>query len=893
MRSIVVCALLLAGAVHALGDWRDVRSFSTESDPRHVDREQVDLFWGQSETVHWEHTAMRGNRPFQLDDSLSYMWYVMDGTNAYVAAEGTVESAANGRVSWRLTPVESNLAPGTYEGRVIAIEGENINRGELVRAKVVVHYSPKGDNFEIVGPILPQPIQIVTDSTIDGDGTAGDPLSVANPFTGFDTLANDYEGDTPWLDQGFITGVDWDEITGPEIVLRRLSDNMLEVSGAGTANANGIYVHGDSWENQTSGWLIYKASMPDVVTEWIIGDETEDPAYLATFPYLQAPDHPADVAEWTVGPEGDAPTPSVERVVLAETTYAAEGLEYDDLLNAPALFAPTDLITDYEADWANLKNFVSAEDVGLVAGDSSSGVAAANTVALNNFMSLSWPNNYPLVLNGTYYFNDALIVGRQYVRIFGYGARFIQLNTSEHGFELTSTSNGFNLRGLFIEGQGPATHDAAGIYGRKYEDEVAVYITSNVILQDVDIRQFRTGISLAQVANFLSINTTIRNVRWGFDFDTLQTGTMLNNRVTTGDDHADSAIFVSTGIGFANHVIGGEFGWGFERFFRATDGRWHFDAINVEGFASKQTAFEFTDPSTEKRLSITNSRMGFARTAEQSIVAAAITNNTGVVSLNWAGNSFPGGRILELVGPRTGFNRILAPGVRVFWTDTLGGTPYYDAYVHAATHQVFAIASLPSGNAQPGAKATLHSPTSQLTDLWATNPLVFYRSNKSDSNKWGSVSNDMLHQVLFYSNRVAGGTNETTFVSNTIPQNFLRSNGESVEIQAFGTTAANDNNKRIRFKWAGSTLFDFGDIPMNDVAWSLRIYVQRGPWGGGAAHMKILGELKYGNETIVRAAEGSGDSAAITVAITGEGVDANDIVCLATKATWTRAPQGF
>ncbi len=678
-----------------------------------------------------------------------------------------------------------------------------------------------------------------------------------------------------------------------EVTLRRVSDVVLEVSGAGSSKANGVYTLDKTvWENKDTGWLIYRTSMPEAVSEWAIGDEGADPDYIALYPYLEAPAHPADVAEWMVA-KGQLPTPSVDRVVLAETTYTAEGIAYEYILNMPDLFQPSSIKEDYAKDWENLKIFVSAKDVGLVAGDDSPEVVTANTVALNNFMSLEWTNRYPLVVEGDYYFSGPLVVGRQYVRIFGYGARFIQLNTSAHGFELTRNSYGFNLRGLFIEGQGPATHDAAGIYGRLYEDGVAVYITSDVILQDVDIRQFRTGISLAQTANFLSINTTIRNVRWGFDFDTLQTGTMLNNRVTTGDNHAESAVFVSTGIGFANRVIGGEFGWGFERFFRATDGRWHFDSMNIEGFAGKPAVFEFTDPTAPiKRLSITNSRMGFARTSDQAIVASVHTNNLGVIALNWSGNHFSGGRILELVGPRGGFNRVVANGVRVYWTDTLGGPPVHDVYVEGAVNQVFAPSALPDPNGFPGMRALLSGSTI-TPDLWASNPLIRYRSNKEGTNKWGSLSNDMLHQVLFYSDRVTSGASETAFVDDTIPRNFLRLDGESVEIQAFGTTAANNNNKRIRFKWAGSTLFDFGQIPMNNESWSLRIYVQRGPGTDGAANMRILGELKYGTNTVVRVAEGSGDSDAISVAITGEGVTANDIVCLATKATWTRAPQGF
>ena len=154
MRRLLACLLVLAASTVAMAEWRDIRTFSTEGDVRHVDRDAPDLFWGQAETVYWEHTAMRGNRPHNLDGTnLVYRWYVMQDTNAFLVITGQVLNAASGRLSFRLVPEESNLTPGSYVGRVISVEGEHVNRGEIARANITVRYSPKGDNFDLVGPI--------------------------------------------------------------------------------------------------------------------------------------------------------------------------------------------------------------------------------------------------------------------------------------------------------------------------------------------------------------------------------------------------------------------------------------------------------------------------------------------------------------------------------------------------------------------------------------------------------------------------------------------------------------------------------------------------------------------------------------------------------------------
>ena len=175
---------------------------------------------------------------------------------------------------------------------------------------------------------------------------------------------------------------------------------------------------------------------------------------------------------------------------------------------------------------------------------------------------------------------------------------------------------------------------------------------------------------------------------------------------------------------------------------------------------------------------------------------------------------------------------------------------------------------------------------------FTTSPIVPTPTTSEQAATKGYV--DSFVRILNTQGRISNSTTtETDIHSYILPIGTLANNGESVEIELFGFTANNVNNKQFRFYFGGSEYIDFGSITLQNTSWTLRIKIQRGEVAGGTGYMKILGILDYDTGKIIKTVETPNtaidSTTTIVTRITATGVANNDIVSLAGKTVWTRS----
>jgi hypothetical protein len=131
----------------------------------------MNMWFLQAESVQFNLTCTLGTAAYPLtNDNLIIVWELSKGedyTNTLAVGTGTVLSATGGVVRLTLTPEQSNLTNGTYNGYVVAAvsDGTNItDRLVLARQKIVIGWSPYGLEYEYAGMEAPY----YTRGVIDG-----------------------------------------------------------------------------------------------------------------------------------------------------------------------------------------------------------------------------------------------------------------------------------------------------------------------------------------------------------------------------------------------------------------------------------------------------------------------------------------------------------------------------------------------------------------------------------------------------------------------------------------------------------------------------------------------------------------------------------------------------
>lgn len=119
---------------------------------------------------------------------------------------------------------------------------------------------------------------------------------------------------------------------------------------------------------------------------------------------------------------------------------------------------------------------------------------------------------------------------------------------------------------------------------------------------------------------------------------------------------------------------------------------------------------------------------------------------------------------------------------------------------------------------------------------------------------------------------------ETTLISYTMPVETLSQNKMYLEVTAFGTIAANANNKEIKLKIGSTTLLTTGSIAANSGSWEIKSRIIRENQNGQKCTTSIISSnaLIIDSSAYINASEDL--STQLDIFCTGNGVAANDVV---------------
>lgn len=119
---------------------------------------------------------------------------------------------------------------------------------------------------------------------------------------------------------------------------------------------------------------------------------------------------------------------------------------------------------------------------------------------------------------------------------------------------------------------------------------------------------------------------------------------------------------------------------------------------------------------------------------------------------------------------------------------------------------------------------------------------------------------------------------EDNLITYTMQPNVLAKDGYNVEIKAWGTFAANANNKTIKLKFGSATLYDTGAVAANDGSWEITATVTR----TGTAAEQSIASIISSNALIISSTTYSVPtvslSATVIIKCTGEGTATNDVI---------------
>jgi hypothetical protein len=588
------------------------------------------------------------------------------------------------------------------------------------------------------------------------------------------------------------------------------------------------------------------------------------------------------------------PIPTADAATNASDIRAAIGAMEDT--PAALVTAAEGMTSGQEAAFRgaiSADQFIPQSAFGIVSGDSSDAVAESNATAIAAGFSESAATGLPLLLTGQIWVKGEVLLAGVGGTIIGAASELIQKDTSHHGLTLSTVTPPYGVRitGLKITGQGSATHDKAGIFGRRANP--ADYLTSDIIVRDCEISQFRTGISLASVAKFQTDNVSILGARTGMDWHMMQTAVCIATRIVSGDGDAASVCWKSSEGSFGIRVIGGEFGGsGFARFAElSNNAELNLESCNLEFFTSPQTI----NITGGARISIIDTRIAVTHTAAGAVISAATTGTQGGLPvLTWRNNKYVSlGRILELHGTATRSPEIFGEQIKVVFAATQGG---------AITQSFRSIpgfvtglgGNVPTAGSSGNGTMFLISPTTPTSgytpDTGLDNLCLRYFDNRRGSTKVGSCLNDALMQVWADATQIQNSTtSETDLISATIPSRYSDSVGDMNQIEAFGTTAANLNNKTFKVYLGGVAIVDFGAIPANNEDWKISVTIHRG--FGGSGQQKVVAVLQGGLliGTRVKTSQTSPTAtAALVFKLTATGSATGDITMLGGKSWWTR-----
>lgn len=121
-------------------------------------------------------------------------------------------------------------------------------------------------------------------------------------------------------------------------------------------------------------------------------------------------------------------------------------------------------------------------------------------------------------------------------------------------------------------------------------------------------------------------------------------------------------------------------------------------------------------------------------------------------------------------------------------------------------------------------------------------------------------------------------TGEDDLITYSLEKNTLNNAGDYIEITAFGTFAANANNKQVKLYLGSTQLFATGSVASNGTDWVVSAKIIR----TGSATQKSIAQFNGDTVTVTQTADyvsGTENfTTALTIKCTGEATSTNDIV---------------
>jgi len=141
----------------------------------------------------------------------------------------------------------------------------------------------------------------------------------------------------------------------------------------------------------------------------------------------------------------------------------------------------------------------------------------------------------------------------------------------------------------------------------------------------------------------------------------------------------------------------------------------------------------------------------------------------------------------------------------------------------------------------PSTTETISDENSIISTPWFSFFQNLWRSTRASLDvRLGGVLN------INTSSASNSGTAETDLISYTLFKNSLTTDGDLIEIDAWGTYVSNGNNKTVALKFGSQTLITTGAVAANGGSWHISAKIIR----TAAATQEILGEIISSNSSV-------------------------------------------
>ncbi|HEY9706411.1 MAG TPA: hypothetical protein V6C58_28515, partial [Allocoleopsis sp.] len=127
------------------------------------------------------------------------------------------------------------------------------------------------------------------------------------------------------------------------------------------------------------------------------------------------------------------------------------------------------------------------------------------------------------------------------------------------------------------------------------------------------------------------------------------------------------------------------------------------------------------------------------------------------------------------------------------------------------------------------------------------------------------------------------GSSQTDLISYTLPKNYLKNNGDALEVEAWGIYAANGNNKTVTLNFGSQTILTTGAVAANSGSFIIKATIIR----TAAATQEIISEIISSNSSVsdstTRTAGTQTLSDDLIIKCTATGSSSNDVTQYALK----------